>query len=761
MSQPKSIGVTTLVFLFVVVLADIVLVSLGANGPYPLIQGVEAIVFASVTGFAIGQIVCVLIWSGLKGNSWIRSFFQALVASTTVIFLMALTLRLASPDGPKSWSEPLKLILYMPLMTVAGSLPLWMMRYLFHWRLMTEVSQSKNETSKSVSVEDILLLTATVAGALMMSRAPGDIQLSNSQSAITAWQNFLIGAIVFSAALTPFTIGSAWLFFRSHSGIGRTAKILAFGFFTWIVLSFILSLFSPGGSTGELIGILFVLLLFGFGTLLAGLSSLAVDGIVLPKQTMQLAKSMGETVESRHTHTSSNQHAGSDVQFITDQAIGDPLAAEEPTRFFSRDEVSYRKSKVLDRVLVGFLVLLALIFTAIGQKRVSALIAVEQARENSLNTLREQSIELVAKGQFVDSFRAKPTADDSIASDLEKWSRLKVVDLSGCRNITNLGAAKIARIPRLERLILDGTSVSDGLFANLNPGEVTLKELDLSHTKISISGIKQSFEFVRSQKLSLRGMNLTDDDLKQLESLSCTGWDLRDNPLAIVPANATSLTLGNNNVSLRQLSNLANILSTLKIDGLQLSDDEFIGVCQQLHSLRVLSLSNTGLTDKSLNFIATLSSLESLEIGPGNFTGNGFDPSGMGLARLKISHPSLDLSLLTKLTPILVMVDLSGSGVTDADISSIRTLKFVSYNLDRTHVTTKGIIHLAGLDSREISIRGTAITPADFEKIKSQTNFCTFIVDDKVFTQEVKRRIQNGSALQFENQMRNNFDSEY
>lgn len=781
----------TLVFLIVMMLVD-VLLTLVISSSRGLPGGMEVVFVGCIGGLVCGQSIFAFVWSGLVGGSWLRSYFQAVGLAALAIFLVIMATVLGSNFGPTNWTRPLCTLLMIPLFGIIGSVPLWAIRYLLGWRLLYN-SQS-TEKPKAVGVEDILLLTATVAGALMLTRAAIVIMMSETDSTDDAWQSTMIVAVILGAISAPFSLGNAWLFFKSETSQARFLKMSGFGLATWILAIATIGVLAQGGGAAEAIVALMFLILTGFGTLFFGLSCLTADGLKLhrrgkkPVQTastvlapenstvpidclsessLPLIELPPSELQPRPVALASEEPAATLSTTSVDNSIAevasDPFAADEDSIESSQSANSSTGNKRhLDRMLVGALVATAVFFTAIAHRKETREQELVRVREDSLNSLRDQATEVVIEnGDDVERFRGKPNVDDSIADELDRYSGLKVVDLTGCRNITDRGATQIAKLPSLDRLILSGTSVSDNLFESLIPGEFSLKELDLSNTKVTVAGIKKMFGIIRCQKLSLRGLNLSDADIKQLESLECNEWDLRDNPISIVPAKANTLALGESSIDLSQLNDVASYLRVLKIDGIKLTDDEFIALLDQLPSLRYLSLTGTGLTDKSLDHIAEIDMLETLEIGPGNFTGNAVFPKDFTLSMLRISHPNLSLVILKALGPQIRMIDLSHSGVTDADIESIKNLQYVSYRLDQTQVTIKSIKHLMGLNAREISIRGTAITPADFEQLSGGAYFARVIVDEIVFTDRVKKKLQRSLPIKFEDNLMFQFDDGY
>lgn len=130
-------------------------------------------------------------------------------------------------------------------------------------------------------------------------------------------------------------------------------------------------------------------------------------------------------------------------------------------------------------------------------------------------------------------------------------------------------------------------------------------------------------------------------------------------------------------------------------------------------SLRSLSLSNTGIADQDLEFVAGLTDLEVLSLANETYTNGEVirdrpqnNITDTGLARL--SH-------LTKLKGI----DLSGTEVTDNGLKILaRMPQLIWVNLDGTKVTGPGIAHLRGHPSlRMVELYGCELVPSAFDNL--------------------------------------------
>ncbi|MFO0939549.1 MAG: hypothetical protein U0930_02160 [Pirellulales bacterium] len=105
-----------------------------------------------------GLMLVATIWSGLFGQSWIRSYLEAVALVTSAMVLMLIT---SAGELP---SDFFAVLLFVPLFGVTMSLPLWFMRYLRGWRLPVGLPHPKH--NRSMGIEDIPFLTTLIASAL-------------------------------------------------------------------------------------------------------------------------------------------------------------------------------------------------------------------------------------------------------------------------------------------------------------------------------------------------------------------------------------------------------------------------------------------------------------------------------------------------------------------------------------------------------------------------------------------------------------------
>ncbi|MBN2181815.1 MAG: hypothetical protein JW715_07855 [Sedimentisphaerales bacterium] len=149
------------------------------------------------------------------------------------------------------------------------------------------------------------------------------------------------------------------------------------------------------------------------------------------------------------------------------------------------------------------------------------------------------------------------------------------------------------------------------------------------------------------------------------------------------------------------------ILSPRWSSGIKSPSDECMPYVAHLRGLRILNLSEDGITSRGLKFLTTLNSLEQL-YAPGGLTNDGLSEiaSLSSLKALYIGSHNLtnaDLANLAKL-PLLEELDLAGRGrVNDAGLIHLAKLPRLSYlMLGGENFTDNGIAHLKNCPSLRI-----------------------------------------------------------
>lgn len=185
------------------------------------------------------------------------------------------------------------------------------------------------------------------------------------------------------------------------------------------------------------------------------------------------------------------------------------------------------------------------------------------------------------------SFCGAMCTDGDVASVASK--PLKWIDLSDTQ-VTDAGLAHLSDMTSLTELYINNTAVSDDGVASLSK-LYRLKTLSLIQTRITDKSISFLHELTDLESLDLRGNAMTDHTLLMLKPLK----------------NLRFLFLNGERMD----------ITGRYLDLVQLSEDG-VSAIAELEKLENLELSNCGLTDHALRYIAKLQSLESLVLSRNN-----------------------------------------------------------------------------------------------------------------------------------------------
>lgn len=229
-----------------------------------------------------------------------------------------------------------------------------------------------------------------------------------------------------------------------------------------------------------------------------------------------------------------------------------------------------------------------------------------------------QRFKSLGPGQVNDEAMAQlvalPTGLDTI-KELSAWGP----------GLTDVGLARIGKLPALERLSLDGTSITDEGLKSLQ-SLANLQSLSLNGTKTSAAGFQNLASLLNLKRLDLMGTSLTQADFVALGQLPAIEM--------LVLNRVTEL----NDVALDQICN-ASTLKVLQLNG-----------C-------------TGLTDKGLLVLAKVPGLEELHLSRVNVTGVGF----------AAAHGKGGLKHLKSLTVSFAPINLPGARA----INNLKTLEYL------------------------------------------------------------------------------------
>jgi hypothetical protein len=275
------------------------------------------------------------------------------------------------------------------------------------------------------------------------------------------------------------------------------------------------------------------------------------------------------------------------------------------------------------------------------------------------------------------------SATDEVMVHVGRLSRLEGFSHGNAREITDVGAAQLAGLVHLDHVDLSNTKVTGkalAYFRGMNKlkglhliglpitdadleniaGLTALETLDLNDTKATDNGLAHLARLVNLRQLRLRSLEITGPGLAHLQGMTQLRW----------------LMLGRSKV--HDLSSLPSLptLQTLLLDETLVNDD---GLAQlpELPSIQTLSLTKTAVTDAGLpNLLKFKGTLAALRLGGPGLTDAALPTllkleklSFLSLVHSKVTDTTLDgLASLKGLRTL----DLDGSASTKAGLSRLK-----------------------------------------------------------------------------------------
>ncbi len=316
---------------------------------------------------------------------------------------------------------------------------------------------------------------------------------------------------------------------------------------------------------------------------------------------------------------------------------------------------------------------------------------------------------------------------------LSHLTGLRILHLGGT-GVTDRGLWHLEGLDRLEEFGLARTAVTDVGLRAMGRME-NLAWLDLSDTAVTGSGFSELGGSGGLRCLGLRGSAATDEGIGSLAGSSIRVLDLgrtavTDKGMSVLSTlkNLSILDMEKTDLGDEGLAALKGheSLATLYLEDTAVTDAGIghitslpmvANVCirgtavtdRGLGSLAGLSLGGlvagkTGITDKSMTWIAAMSTLRALDLGDTAVTEDG-------------------VALLENLTG-LNYLSLSGIGLTDRSAPVIEGMKDLEcLNLARTGITDGWLANLAGLSKLELlDLEGTPVTEKGLPALKGLSN---------------------------------------
>ncbi len=292
---------------------------------------------------------------------------------------------------------------------------------------------------------------------------------------------------------------------------------------------------------------------------------------------------------------------------------------------------------------------------------------------------------------------AQTAVTDAGLGALGRMENLAWLDLRDTA-VTGTGLASLKGSDRLQCIGLRGTAVDDQGIESLRGSSI--RALDLGATAITDKAMNTLFTLEELRILDLTGTAVGDDGLARLKghgSIVCLHLertrvtDAGIGHLAGCP-NLTSIVLKRTAVTDRGLASLAG------------------------RELQALSVGRTGITDKSVEWIARTTSLINLDLGGTKVTEEGIaclenltDLTFLSLCDTPLTDESAAMIAGMK---DLTALDLSGTGITDETLENLAGLGQLEFlALMDTRVTEKGLAFLRGLENLEfLFLTGTDVS---------------------------------------------------
>lgn len=287
-----------------------------------------------------------------------------------------------------------------------------------------------------------------------------------------------------------------------------------------------------------------------------------------------------------------------------------------------------------------------------------------------------------------------PEADDSALEDISTLSGLQELDLQRTQ-ILGTGLKHLAKLKKLRWLRLSSTHVGDDELASLI-GLTSLEYLHLSYAPIGNVGMEHISNIKTLKSLYIARTTVDDDGLEHIKNLT----SLRD------------LDLGQNYITDEGLKQLAGLT---ELEDLDLRETQISGAglvhLRQMKKLKRLILYNTIVGDEGLKHLRHLESLESLSLPTHLYTSNKALITNAGLAylselkalkRLTILNDSITekgVEALAKLKS-LELLNIGGPNINDACMAKLA--KFPALKelwIQHSAITDEGLAELKNLKS--------------------------------------------------------------
>jgi Leucine-rich repeat (LRR) protein len=350
----------------------------------------------------------------------------------------------------------------------------------------------------------------------------------------------------------------------------------------------------------------------------------------------------------------------------------------------------------------------------------------KQERLSLAKTYVELNTKLNVDGGYLEYAGHQPialkvanSATDKTVPDLSQLTGLSKISFSGSR-VTEATLKSIATLTSLTDIDLSFTQLDDSAVKLLDRGGRSAR-LSLAGTRVTIKGINSVIERSRFYRLDIGELNIDDDSLAQLSVSRLHELVLKGNPITdkSIPHISTvkRLNLSDTKCVGTGLAQLTSTMS-LVLDGTSVDDANIQQLLSSNKVLSHLSLRNTRVTDAILRTLQQTPSLTELEIGDGQITPEGllavaFSPP----ERLALNSKKFDANLFAEWHPSIRRLDMSGSGVSDANITNLKHVRgLTELSLAHCDVSDACLPTLVAIGASKIDLTGTKVTASAVAK---------------------------------------------
>jgi len=232
--------------------------------------------------------------------------------------------------------------------------------------------------------------------------------------------------------------------------------------------------------------------------------------------------------------------------------------------------------------------------------------------------------------EITDLFLDQCELDEYAIAQIVRCKNLTTLTISHCRIKDSDGLRKLAELPALRDLILEGTSLSDSDPSWIEKCE-TIELLDISNTSASGAILATLSKLPRLEALHMTGLDMVEAKLlgqiDQLTSLSLDATNFGDQhvPFLLKLENLSFLDVSHSKLSSQGVRAMCELpsLAYLTVRGLEI--DSVISNIAAVPTLTDLDARHTDLTDEGLRKLESAKGLLSLDVEGTNVTEAAFD----------------------------------------------------------------------------------------------------------------------------------------